>query len=42
MLIRRGTGNTMIDERVLRRKLWAVHATPEGVAYTRRRSVVNL
>lgn len=41
-LRRRGTGVADIDEAVLRRKLWAVHATPEGVEYVNRRPVHNL
>lgn len=40
-LIQRKTGVADLDEAILKRKLWAVHATPEGVAYTERRGSVH-
>ena len=40
-LLRRKTGSGDLDEAILKHKLWAIHATPEGVAYTERRGSVH-
>lgn len=40
-LLQRKTGSSDLDEAILRQKLWAVHATPEGIAYVERRGSVH-